>query len=121
MARSQIPVAPRCPVGKPTAGKHGPTPRRPLRSLCKSTERQRKLEAAGIFDQRETRALLELTRGMLKFRPEDRLTIDEMLKSDLLVNWALPQLKDCRQESDRGGQATLEDTLLYNFKSRVMR
>lgn len=54
---------------------------------------RRKREAAGTFDERETRAILELMRGMLKFRPEERLTIDEVLKSDWMVNWALPQLE----------------------------
>lgn len=54
---------------------------------------RRKQEAMGIFDEREKRAIIELMRGMLKFRPEDRLTIDEVLKSDWMVEWALPQLE----------------------------
>jgi serine/threonine-protein kinase SRPK3 len=32
-------------------------------------------------------------RGMLRFRPEERLTIDEVLRSEWMVNWALPQLE----------------------------
>lgn len=54
---------------------------------------RRNREAAGIFDEPETQAILELIRGMLKFRPEERLTIDEVLKSEWMVKWALPQLE----------------------------
>lgn len=54
---------------------------------------RRKREAAGTFDEHETRAILQLMRGMLQFRPEERLTIDEVLKSDWMVKWALPQLE----------------------------
>lgn len=53
---------------------------------------RRKREAAGTFDEQETQAILKLMRGMLKFRPEERLTIDEVLKSEWMVKWALPQL-----------------------------
>jgi serine/threonine-protein kinase SRPK3 len=53
---------------------------------------RRKREAAGTFEERETQAILDLMRSMLKFRPEERLTIDEVLKSEWMVNWALPQL-----------------------------
>lgn len=54
---------------------------------------RRKREAAGVFGEQETRAILELIRGMLRFRPEERLTIDEVLKSEWMVKWALPQLE----------------------------
>jgi serine/threonine-protein kinase SRPK3 len=53
---------------------------------------RRKREAAGTFQEEETQAILELMRGMLRFRPEERLTIDEVLRSKWMVNWALPQL-----------------------------
>lgn len=49
---------------------------------------RRKREAAGTFNERETRAILELIRGMLRFRPEERLTIHEVLKSEWMVKWA---------------------------------
>jgi serine/threonine protein kinase len=52
---------------------------------------RRKREAAGTFDEQETRAILDLVRGMLRFRPEERLTIHEVLKSEWMVKWALPQ------------------------------
>ncbi|KAF1956234.1 kinase-like protein [Byssothecium circinans] len=54
---------------------------------------RRKREAAGTFEEEETRAILELMRGMLRFRPEERLTVDEVLGSEWMVNWALPQLE----------------------------
>jgi serine/threonine-protein kinase SRPK3 len=53
---------------------------------------RRKREASGTFEEEETQAILELMRGMLKFWPEERLTIDEVLRSKWMVNWALPQL-----------------------------
>ncbi|KAF2872815.1 kinase-like domain-containing protein [Massariosphaeria phaeospora] len=56
-------------------------------------EYRRKREAAGTFEEEETRAILELVRGMLRFRPEERLTIDEVLRSEWMVKWALPQLE----------------------------
>lgn len=54
---------------------------------------RRKRAAAGTFDEQETRAILDLMRGMLKFRPEERLKIVEVLKSEWMVKWALPQLE----------------------------
>lgn len=53
---------------------------------------RRKREAAGVFGEEETHAILDLIKGMLKFRPEERLTIDEVLSSKWLGQWALPQL-----------------------------
>ncbi|KAI0870496.1 protein kinase [Hypoxylon argillaceum] len=52
---------------------------------------RKKREAAGVFGEDETRAFLNLMRGMLSFRPEERLTIDEVLKSEWMAKWALPQ------------------------------
>lgn len=54
---------------------------------------RRKREAAGTFGEEETQAILNLMRGMLKYRPEERLTIDEVLRSEWMVKWALPQLE----------------------------
>lgn len=42
---------------------------------------RRKREAtAGIFGNEESRAFLDLMRGMMRFLPEDRLTMEEVLK-----------------------------------------
>lgn len=54
---------------------------------------RRKREAAGIFEEEEVLAILDLMRRMLRFRPEERLTIDEVLKSEWMVKWALPELE----------------------------
>jgi serine/threonine-protein kinase SRPK3 len=43
---------------------------------------RRKCEAAGTFKEKETQAILNLTHGMLKFRPEGLLTIDKVLISE---------------------------------------
>lgn len=57
---------------------------------------RREEETAGVFEEDETKAILELLRGMLKFRPEERLNIDEVLRSRWMVKWALPQLEECQ-------------------------
>ncbi|KAF6830760.1 protein kinase [Colletotrichum musicola] len=55
---------------------------------------RKKQERLGTFGKEETSAIVDLMRGMLKFRPEDRLTIGEVLKSRWMVQWALPQLEE---------------------------
>ena len=37
---------------------------------------------AGAFSEEEANAIIDLMQGMLKFRPEERLTIGEVLQSD---------------------------------------
>lgn len=54
---------------------------------------RRKREAAGSFDDQEVPAILDLMRRMLRFRPEKRLTISEVLESEWMVKWALPELE----------------------------
>ncbi|KAF1912614.1 kinase-like domain-containing protein [Ampelomyces quisqualis] len=54
---------------------------------------RRRREAAGKFEEKETQAILDLMRSMLKFRPKERLSIDEVLNSEWMVKWALPQLE----------------------------
>lgn len=51
---------------------------------------RREQEATGVFGDEETRAILELMRGMLRFRPEERMTIQEVLRSEWMTKWALP-------------------------------
>jgi len=63
---------------------------------------RREEQAAGVFEEDETRALMELLHGMFKFKPEERLTIDEVLRSTWMVKWALPQL----EESQTSGSST---------------
>ena len=47
----------------------------------------------GAFDEEETRMILSLIRGMLRFKPEDRLTTQEVLKSEWMVKYALREVK----------------------------
>ncbi|KJZ80123.1 hypothetical protein HIM_00837 [Hirsutella minnesotensis 3608] len=54
---------------------------------------RRKREATGVFGDDETRAILDLVRAMLKFRPEERLDIQAVLGSEWMVKWALPSLQ----------------------------
>ena len=51
---------------------------------------RRKREAAGVFAAEETQAFLDLMRGMLRFRPEERFTITQVLESEWITRWALP-------------------------------
>lgn len=45
------------------------------------------------FDREEATAIIDLMRRMLVFRPEERPTIKEVLQSEWMVKWTLPQLK----------------------------
>lgn len=42
------------------------------------------------FDENEKAAFLDLMRRMLSFRPKERPTAEEVLKSEWMVKWALP-------------------------------
>ena len=50
----------------------------------------------GVFGEEETKAILNLIRWMLAFRPEERPTIEEVLESEWMVKWVLPDLESCR-------------------------
>lgn len=54
---------------------------------------RRKREAVGLFEEEEIPAILDLMRGMLKFRPEERMKMDDVLNSEWMVKWALPELE----------------------------
>lgn len=56
---------------------------------------RRKLQM-GAFGGEETRAILNLIRWMLTFQPEERPTIEEVLESEWMVKWVLPDLESCR-------------------------
>ncbi len=63
---------------------------------------RRKISVAGMFEREETRAILDLMRHMLKFRPTERLTIDEVLNSEWMRKWALPELNNSLHD-EKGG------------------
>lgn len=54
--------------------------------------RRKRAEMVGVFEEDETRAILALMRSMLRFSPQDRFSIDEVLGSEWMVKWALPAL-----------------------------
>lgn len=55
---------------------------------------RQKLEM-GVFGEDETRAILNLIRKMLAFQPEMRPTIENVLGSEWMVKWVLPDLERC--------------------------
>jgi hypothetical protein len=56
-------------------------------------QRYRRMDEMGEFDKEETSAILDLLRWMLAFRPEDRPTAEDVLKSERMVKWALPDFE----------------------------
>ncbi|PYH31868.1 kinase-like protein [Aspergillus neoniger CBS 115656] len=50
----------------------------------------RRQGGVGDFGDDETAAILELMRGMLRFKPEERLTIEEVLQSEWILKWVMP-------------------------------
>ncbi|KAK8016966.1 kinase domain protein [Apiospora rasikravindrae] len=54
---------------------------------------RREQAVMGVFGDEETEAILDLMRGMLKFKPEERITIQEVLQSEWMTKWALPRLE----------------------------
>ncbi|CAI4212869.1 unnamed protein product [Parascedosporium putredinis] len=54
---------------------------------------QREEESLGVFDEAEKTAILDLMRKMLAFRPEDRPIADEVLNSEWMTKWVLPDVE----------------------------
>jgi hypothetical protein len=44
-----------------------------------------------LFDARERDAIFDMLRLMLSFRPENRPTAQQILESEWMVKWALPE------------------------------
>lgn len=53
----------------------------------------RREDKMGEFDQEETAAILELMTEMLRFRPEERPTIEQVLESRWMTQWARPDYR----------------------------
>ncbi|RMZ85138.1 hypothetical protein DV738_g32, partial [Chaetothyriales sp. CBS 135597] len=53
----------------------------------------RRKRGAGEFGEEEKAAILDLMSRMLKFQPVDRPTANEVLQSEWVVKWVLPDLK----------------------------
>lgn len=56
---------------------------------------QRPRRDVGIpgFEVEEKRAVMDMLRSMLSFRPERRLTLESILECEWMVKWALPEYK----------------------------
>lgn len=54
---------------------------------------RREKATLGVFDEAEKAAILDLMRKMLAFRPEDRPTADEVLRSEWMTKWVLPDVE----------------------------
>lgn len=54
---------------------------------------RRKWPEVGIFGDDEAAAILDLMRRMLAFRPEERLTAEEVLGSEWMRKWVLPDVE----------------------------
>jgi serine/threonine protein kinase len=63
----------------------------------KFVQKYRREEGYVPFEADETAAILALMRGMLRFDPKERLTIEEALQSEWMVKWALPELQKAMQ------------------------
>ncbi|CAG8909924.1 unnamed protein product [Penicillium egyptiacum] len=59
---------------------------------------RRKLEK-GEFGEEETQAILNLIRRMLAFQPQERPTIEEVLDSEWMAKWVLPDLEKLQEQS----------------------
>ncbi|EGC47658.1 protein kinase [Histoplasma capsulatum var. duboisii H88] len=53
-------------------------------------QKYRRKREMGEFGRDETAAILDLIRQMLAFRPDERPTAEDILKSEWMVKWALP-------------------------------
>ena len=56
-------------------------------------QKWREKQKAGVLEQNEKVAFLDLIWGMLAYRPEERLSIEKVLESEWMVKWALPELE----------------------------
>ena len=59
----------------------------------------RKKQNVGTFSDDEKTAFLQLLRRMLSFQPQNRPTALEILESDWVVNWAMPDCERSLQEN----------------------
>ncbi|KAK2763137.1 hypothetical protein FQN54_009773 [Arachnomyces sp. PD_36] len=62
-------------------------------------QRYRRMDRIGEFERDETSAILDLMRRMLAFRPEDRPTAEEVLNSEWMTRWALPDFQRSLQQA----------------------
>lgn len=59
-------------------------------AYAEGLEKYRLQKQVGALDERERAAFLALIRGMLTFKPEDRLSVQQVLESDWMTHWVMP-------------------------------
>ncbi|RAL12333.1 kinase domain protein [Aspergillus homomorphus CBS 101889] len=79
--------------GRPKAGREVWPPLE--RAFEEDVQKYRRKRQMGEFGMEETAAILDLMRRMLAFRPKERPTADEVLRSVWMVRWVLPDLNRC--------------------------
>ncbi|GBF66247.1 hypothetical protein TMEN_8967 [Trichophyton mentagrophytes] len=78
--------------GKPTQGKEVWPPLE--QAFEEGVQKyRRKIQPNGVFSEEETTTFLNLMRQMLAFRPEERPTALQVLQSEWMVKWALPEFE----------------------------
>ncbi|GAT23254.1 hypothetical protein RIB2604_01703920 [Aspergillus luchuensis] len=84
---------------KDSKSKHQP-PTSPTQSwedrFEKHMQQSRIREGMPPFESRERDAFLSMLRSMLRFRPEDRPSAQQILESEWMVKWALPEYEKIR-------------------------
>lgn len=78
-----------------------PINRNPFRSwgdrFEDSVQQPRRDSGMPSFDAKERDAIFDMLRPMLSFRPENRSTTKQILKSEWMVKWALPEYEKIRR------------------------
>ncbi|KFY83727.1 hypothetical protein V500_09939, partial [Pseudogymnoascus sp. VKM F-4518 (FW-2643)] len=59
-----------------------------------SMQEPQQKEGMGLFEQDEQEALLAMLRSMLVYKPGDRSTAGEVLDSEWMRKWAMPEMED---------------------------
>lgn len=74
--------------GKPKEGRETWTFDQRFEDAIQAPRRRRGMEAMG---EEERNALFQMVKGMLVFRPEDRLSVRQVLQTDWMRKWAIPE------------------------------
>ncbi|KAL2755731.1 hypothetical protein ACRALDRAFT_2082880, partial [Sodiomyces alcalophilus JCM 7366] len=77
--------------GQPSGGREGWTLKM---RFDFSIQEPREREGTPHMDDDESRAFLEMMEGMLRFRPEERMTSEQVLRSEWVTKWALPAAEE---------------------------
>lgn len=65
-----------------------------------SIQRARRREGTIAFEQDEKDALLAMLRSMMSYQPEDRATAAEVLESQWMTQWAMPEYEKIRHTAN---------------------